>query len=449
MNGHMNGSTENVLNVKVISSFTAHRNDVLSVVWTGNMVASGSADKTIRIWRINQKDEQNIELHEVPFSPIADHIYHVQCLHFSSFGTFLVECSSDGVIMVWNTTTGKKIGQVNLPSNTISAARTCRISPDSRYIAAGGDNDCVALWAFDKTAGLQLQKVYEGHEASVTCLCFTHDSAFILSGGMAGDIRIWDRNKDQAIYIQRDAHDLGCTCMDIAPYKLNSPNGSTALHVASGGYDNTVKLWHLIELPNGNMKLAISPGNCHLKGHSGDICSVRFANQTKLLISCSSDRTLFVWDPVKAVALKRVGPLTKYVRSCCFSSNDQFMMAGFSGGIVGFWRISTNTGAAADVEPPVTITQAVNDNKIQLEFLDDDNAPSEFLCPVTNEIMRDPVIALDGISYEKTALEAWFKKGNSTSPTTNTILSSQLFIPNVNLKLLIDRWHVTRKSSCA
>lgn len=49
--------------------------------------------------------------------------------------------------------------------------------------------------------------------------------------------RIWDcvDFRDQPVKVQKDAHDLGCTCMDIAPYKANMPNGGEMLCVARPG----------------------------------------------------------------------------------------------------------------------------------------------------------------------------------------------------------------------
>ena len=37
------------------------------------------------------------------------------------------------------------------------------------------------------------------------------------------------------------------------------------------------------------------------------------------------------------------------------------------------------------------------------------DVPKPFVCPITQEIMRDPVILSDGHTYEKTAIEKWFE----------------------------------------
>ena len=43
-------------------------------------------------------------------------------------------------------------------------------------------------------------------------------------------------------------------------------------------------------------------------------------------------------------------------------------------------------------------------------------APDALCCPISMEIMRDPVIAADGHTYERVEIESWFAN-NRTSPT--------------------------------
>ena len=61
----------------------------------------------------------------------------------------------------------------------------------------------------------------------------------------------------------------------------------------------------------------------------------------------------------------------------------------------------------------------------------------ELLCPITHEIMREPVVAADGYSYEKNAILTWIGNGNTTSPMTNEPLPDLKVIPNRTLSLLI------------
>ena len=69
----------------------------------------------------------------------------------------------------------------------------------------------------------------------------------------------------------------------------------------------------------------------------------------------------------------------------------------------------------------------------------DDDAPlrQELCCPITHELMRDPVTAADGHSYERAAISYWFWEGKATSPVTNLALSSQLLLPNHSLRAVV------------
>ncbi|KAA0715457.1 WD repeat, SAM and U-box domain-containing protein 1 [Triplophysa tibetana] len=74
----------------------------------------------------------------------------------------------------------------------------------------------------------------------------------------------------------------------------------------------------------------------------------------------------------------------------------------------------------------------------------DCDVPDEFLCPVTRELMKDPVIAADGYSYEREALETWIRTPNHTSPMTNLPLQSSILTPNRSLKMAIQRWKASQ-----
>merc|ERR1712216_270639 len=55
-------------------------------------------------------------------------------------------------------------------------------------------------------------------------------------------------------------------------------------------------------------------------------------------------------------------------------------------------------------------------------------------CPTMREIYEDPVIAADGFSYERRAIERWFAQGKHTSPKTNAELEHLHLVPNRDLK---------------
>ncbi len=70
----------------------------------------------------------------------------------------------------------------------------------------------------------------------------------------------------------------------------------------------------------------------------------------------------------------------------------------------------------------------------------EDGRPNEHLCPITYEVMRDPVIAVDGHAYEREAIEEWFRRRGPVSPKTGLALESEVLTPNHALKSLIQDW---------
>ncbi|KAL9270054.1 U-box domain-containing protein [Drosera capensis] len=66
--------------------------------------------------------------------------------------------------------------------------------------------------------------------------------------------------------------------------------------------------------------------------------------------------------------------------------------------------------------------------------------PSYFLCPIYQEVMKDPYTAEDGFTYEQEAILGWFCSGHKTSPMTNLKLDSCDLIPNHALYYAIQDW---------
>ncbi|KAF6160251.1 hypothetical protein GIB67_019020 [Kingdonia uniflora] len=73
--------------------------------------------------------------------------------------------------------------------------------------------------------------------------------------------------------------------------------------------------------------------------------------------------------------------------------------------------------------------------------MDEINIPSYFLCPISLEIMRDPVTLSTGITYDRENIEKWVFSGkNDTCPLTKQVLVDTDFIPNHTLRRLIQAW---------
>ena len=62
----------------------------------------------------------------------------------------------------------------------------------------------------------------------------------------------------------------------------------------------------------------------------------------------------------------------------------------------------------------------------------------EFLCPISQCEMVDPVVAADGHSYDRASIAEWFRRGKMTSPLTGKRLKSTALIPNHRLRSVIE-----------
>jgi hypothetical protein len=61
------------------------------------------------------------------------------------------------------------------------------------------------------------------------------------------------------------------------------------------------------------------------------------------------------------------------------------------------------------------------------------NHPDEFLCPITYELMEDPVVCADGHTYERAAVTEWLAT-HDRSPKCNTVLEHKFLIPNHSMR---------------
>ncbi|ONK59220.1 uncharacterized protein A4U43_C08F4210 [Asparagus officinalis] len=63
-----------------------------------------------------------------------------------------------------------------------------------------------------------------------------------------------------------------------------------------------------------------------------------------------------------------------------------------------------------------------------------------FYCPITGEIMEDPVEISSGQTFERLAITKWIADGNTTCPLTVTTLSNTVLRPNITLRKSIEEW---------
>jgi len=70
----------------------------------------------------------------------------------------------------------------------------------------------------------------------------------------------------------------------------------------------------------------------------------------------------------------------------------------------------------------------------------EENCPPSFICPITTEIMHDPVILVEtGTTYDRTSISEWLENHDS-DPSTGLKITSKEMIPILALKNAIEEW---------
>ncbi|KAG8059031.1 hypothetical protein GUJ93_ZPchr0002g26012 [Zizania palustris] len=72
--------------------------------------------------------------------------------------------------------------------------------------------------------------------------------------------------------------------------------------------------------------------------------------------------------------------------------------------------------------------------------------PWYFRCPISLELMCDPVTVSTGQTYDRDSIESWVATGNTTCPVTRAPLADFTLIPNHTLRRLIQEWCVAHRS---
>ncbi|KAK9821981.1 hypothetical protein WJX81_001302 [Elliptochloris bilobata] len=93
-------------------------------------------------------------------------------------------------------------------------------------------------------------------------------------------------------------------------------------------------------------------------------------------------------------------------------------------------RISPRRPVLPPGEPDLAAAMAAADAGEDIEHLD------VFRCPISLEIMKDPVMAADGHTYERRSIESWLES-HDTSPLTNAKLDHLYLTPNHTLRAVI------------
>ncbi|CAL9770756.1 unnamed protein product [Musa acuminata subsp. burmannicoides] len=74
------------------------------------------------------------------------------------------------------------------------------------------------------------------------------------------------------------------------------------------------------------------------------------------------------------------------------------------------------------------------------ERMDSASVPEHFRCPISSELMKDPVVLASGQTYDRPFIQEWLNSGNRTCPQSHQILPNTILTPNHLVHRMISQW---------
>ncbi|MET0829497.1 MAG: TIR domain-containing protein [Microbacterium sp.] len=324
----------------------------------GTVLASGSSDKTVRLWDVatgEQKGEPLIGhtagVHGVAFSPrespdgpllasasndgtlrlwdaatglphgapLTEQSTPVGDVAFSPDGSLVAATTRGGQLLVWDVATGSPRGQPLIDEG----AELWRVvfHPDGSMLAVASADGSIRLCRIEPVG--QCETALRGHTGWVNGLAFSPDGSRLATAGFDGTVRLWD---------VRAGAQLGDPLMN-APGELTdvtfSPDG---LILASGGRNSEIRLWDA---------LSRNQLGEPLSGHANAVRDLVFSPDSKHLASASYDGTVRLWDV--EVTVPGGTPIPQHAREIndlAIAANGTLATAG-ADGTVRIWDLAS------------------------------------------------------------------------------------------------------------
>ncbi|MEA5566209.1 eIF2A-related protein [Anabaena sp. UHCC 0399] len=252
-----------ILNASPIIEFTAHQDMIQAVGISsdGKILATASADKTIKIWHI--QTQQLLQT-------LTGHQDRVTSISFSPDNQMIATASADKTIKIWQLLEGQLLSTITGHNDEVTSID---ISPDGKLLASGSADNTVKIWQL--TDG-KLLKDLQGHGLAIASVKFSPDGKILASASWDNTIKLW-QIPDGKLIQTLTGHTDGVTSLSFTP---------DSQILTSGSADNTIKFW---DITNGKLLTTFS-------GHPGKVNSVSFSPDAKVLVSGGEDAGVMLWN---------------------------------------------------------------------------------------------------------------------------------------------------------
>jgi WD40 repeat protein len=278
----------------------------------GTKLATGSVDKTARIWDLGPSSEL--------FTLSDPDGLALRGVEFSPDGTRIATAHQSGGARVWDAATGKQVSSI-----ATGRAATVMFSPDSILLAVSGGEGVAGIW---NLATGELVHGLPGHMGAVYGLAFSPDGRTLATGAEDRVVKLWDVATGQEI------RTLGAHSGQ-AYYVAFSPDG-TRLAVAVGWLgnqqpDGVVQVW---DVTTGQPVMTLS-------GHRQAVWWVAYSKDGSRIVSTSNDGTAKVWDSTTGQLLLTLVGHTSTVVGAAFSPDGSRIATAATDSTARIWDATT------------------------------------------------------------------------------------------------------------
>ena len=291
----------------------------------GEVLATGSADGTIRLWAAPTREEADL-LGQASVGAATDFVHAVA---FSADGTRLASGEKDRVARIWDVSDPEDPTQVGEPLGGFTSwVNTVAFSPDGQAVAAGSSDGSVRVFGVED--GLPLMTLPT--PAAVTGTQFVGDGSALLTAEVAGVARLWPLPGPQRVGFADSIWNL-LPSDDGALLAVAPGSADGALHLFTGAPGTALAKAGLLTLPD----------DAKGDGAAGMSADGRW------FAAGTATGTVAVWERDPATGQARdAGVVTvsdQLVESVAVSTDGTLMAAVADDGAVGVWSLATGRDA--------------------------------------------------------------------------------------------------------